>query len=310
MGALAEWTDNGLRLNTVLGSDSWTVQQPTTLERVVLTYNDPEELAWEVFEAHKERKYGDIVFHRSKESMARILLTGSEGVGRRQAEALKEAGYGVVFAPMVVTNDTTKLTSIQRVTGALRPGDWIVFTSGSSVRHLMNKLTVHTLPKGVRVTAVGLIAQSVAISYGLSVEYIEESTDISVLTNRFSSLLGGSKNLRILVPLALQGERVVSDILKGMGHAVSSLPIYRQIAASKESLEGALALDYDLALFSNSKEVEVYQEFHELPAICVGIGLGTLKALFNANTHKVIECDTTDPANLVLLIKDALEGWG
>ena len=310
LGAWAEWTDDGLRLNTVLGPGGWSVQQPTNLERVVLTYNDPEELAWEVAEAHKDRMYGDIVFHRSEASVARILLTGSEGVGRRQAEALKEAGFGVVFAPMVITEDTTKLTTIQRVTSALRSGDWIVFTTGASVRHLMNRLTVHTLPKNVRVAVVGPIARSVAISYGLTVEYVGESTDPRALCAAFRTLFGDSKKLRLLVPMALQGEKDISDLLKGMGHAVSSLPIYRQIAAPKGSLEGALALEYDMVVFSNPKEVEVYQQYHELPATCVGIGIGTIRALKSANTQNLIACDTTDPDKLVGFAKDALKGWG
>ena len=310
VGAWAEWTDDGLRLNTVVASNTWSPAAPTRLERVVLTYNDPEELAWEAFEAHKDRLSGDVVFHGAGESMTRVLLTGSEGVGRRQAEAFKEAGYGVVFAPMVITDDTTKISTIQRVTSALRPGDWIVFTTGASVRHLMNRLTVHTLPKSIRVAAVGPIAQSVANSYGLSVEPVRESSDHRALSSEFLNLFGENKKLRILVPMALQGDKDVSDVLKSMGHAVSSLPIYRQIAAPEATIEGALALDYDVALFSSAKEVEVYKEYHELPSICLGIGIGTLRSLRRAKTDNVIDCDTTDPERLVELVVNALKVWG
>ncbi len=150
------------------------------------------------------------------------------GTLTKQLEAL---GARVLERPMLAFAPPASWQPFDARLAALRPGDWIAFTSANGVRHFMARLRElgrePTVAESVRVAAVGNATAAVLAAEGIPVALVPEHFQGEALLAAFTAQLRPGD--RVWLPQAEQARDVLAQGLRAAGIAVEVTPVYRTV---------------------------------------------------------------------------------
>ena len=247
----------------------------------------------------------------------RILVTRGASQAPKLSDGLRELGAIPIEVPIL---EIVAPESYESLDGALRDlaqYDWLIVTSGNTVRVLVERAAVIgiSLEKfgPQRVGAVGAATEKAAHEAGLSVtltpkDYVAESL-VASLKNQIAGK-------RVLLARAAIARDVIPDALRAAGATVDVVDAYRNVvpAAAPQQLRHAFARGLDAVTFTSSSSVTHLAEAAQAAALpfpfpyvaAISIGPVTSQTLRGLNWHPAAEADPHDISGLIAAVTRVL----
>ena len=228
-----------------------------------------------------------------------VLITRSQKQSSQFRKLLEAEGAQVLEVPTIEIrplHGPQLDEAIQNITDY----DWLIFTSANGVEIFMErnsqfdhlKPLAATSPKP-RICAIGPATAGKLESYGCSVHLIPEVYQAEgVLKDFLSYNKGKVKNLRILLPRALEAREILPQTLRRKGASVEVIPIYKTVIPEKSrtSLSSILRSQTpDLITFTSPSTVRHFVSLmpktEELARFCYAV-IGPITAA-EARNHNL-----------------------
>jgi uroporphyrinogen III methyltransferase/synthase len=189
----------------------------------------------------------------------RVLVTRAREQAPPLVQGLTDAGAEVVAFPTIEVRRLPDAAPLDRAVTRLGSYSWIAFTSVNSVRFFWQRLAElgTTLPKGIRVAAVGSATARALTEMQVRVDAVPTEFTGDHLATRMGEVSGS----RILLPRAVRGREALAMLLRERGATVDDLAIYESVAAvpTPEAL-ARLAPGLDAATFTSGSAVKCFVE--------------------------------------------------
>lgn len=240
----------------------------------------------------------------------RILVTRAVHQAGKLSDALRAAGAEVIEVPVLEIRPPESFAGLDAALGLLAQYDWLILTSGNTVRALTQRAAdlglPFSLPATTKVAAVGQGTATAAREAGLEVTVVPESYVAESLVDALKDDAAGK---RILLARAAIARDIIPDALRAAGAKIDVVEAYRNVLpeAAPQQLGSALADRIDAIPFTSSSSVTHLAEavrglsldwpFAGVAAI--SIGPVTSQALREANWPPAAEATTSDIGGLV-----------
>jgi uroporphyrinogen-III synthase len=175
--------------------------------------------------------------------MIRILLTGTTATNDALESALSGEGVKVERLRVVRIEPPSDCSALD---AALQRGchyDWIVFTSGNSVRAVAERLraTGVALAASMRVAAIGASTARLLREIGVPVHCSPTEATGQALADALGAFeMAGA---RVLLPVGNLARPDVHDLLTEMGAVVDDIVVYRTVQAVPPAPDQVVLLD-------------------------------------------------------------------
>lgn len=202
--------------------------------------------------------------HRS--NPPRVLVVRAAHQSERLSRRLTAVGFEPVVVPVIAMQQPDDGGAALRA--ALRNEssfDWVVFTSSNAVASL------ERIPAGAHLAAVGPGTAQAITDRGRQVDLIAEISTADGLVASFASIDPG----RALLPLAAGARTALSDGLRALGFAVTSVQAYRTVPRVPGPDELAASRECAAVLFTSSSSVLSWRavaSIADTPKVVVSIG--------------------------------------
>ena len=212
---------------------------------------------------------------------APVLVTRPAEQAAELAVALHARGVDSVTVPTVSIDSASSAPGLDAMLhGGLDDADWLVITSANGAAALGARLraTGHSIPRGVRIAAVGPATADSLAAAGLRVDHVPER----YLTVAIADGLGDLKDRRVVLARADAATPDLSRALLERGADVVEVVAYCTVegpADSRDDLRRALARDLAGVTFTSSSTVRGLLRLasttdrlraRTLPAFCIG----------------------------------------
>jgi uroporphyrinogen-III synthase/uroporphyrinogen III methyltransferase/synthase len=198
--------------------------------------------------------------------------------------------------------------------------NWLILTSANAVPVLCARaalLGVDLAMGDVRVAAVGKATAEAAKAIGLKVDLVPEKYVAEGLLEAFEKAgFGRVEGKRVLLARAAVARDLIPERLKALGAHVEVVEAYRNRvpAGASEKLRAAIALGFEIAIFSSSSSVRHLAEVTEKAGLkwpllgvrAVSIGPVTSQTLVDAGWKVAGEAQPSDISGLVEAVKRVL----
>jgi Uroporphyrinogen-III synthase len=160
----------------------------------------------------------------------RVLVPRGGPWGESVAADLRARGASPVVAAMINFAPTSDAPALESALAALAAGefDWLTVTSATTV----DVLSAHdaVIPAGTRVAAVGETTAAALLAAGYHADLVpSEDNSARGLLEEWESATQGVVPLRVLTLRSDIAKPLLTEGLKRIGHAVSSVVAYRTI---------------------------------------------------------------------------------
>jgi hydroxymethylbilane synthase len=199
-----------------------------------------------------------------------VLVTRPTDQAAKAAEALRAAGAEPILAPMIRIEDPTEAGALDATLRRVAEGgfDWVVFTSGNAVEHVLSRLRTLGLDSrvfsGVKVAAVGIATAAKLEDAGVPVAVVPSRFDaesvLAALTDR------GVDDQRILLPQGNLARDTLATGFAAAGAQVEVVQAYRTVAADRIDSELRTRLfagGIDVLTFASPSSVRTFAAFFE-----------------------------------------------
>lgn len=240
----------------------------------------------------------------------RILVTRAVHQAGKLSDALRAVGADVIEVPVLEIRPPESVAALDAALAQLAQYDWLILTSGNTVRALTQRAAdlglPFSLPGSTKVAAVGQGTATAAREAGLEVTVVPESY---VAESLVDALKGEAAGKRILLARAAVARDVIPDALRAAGAHVDVVEAYRNVLpeAAPVQLRSALADRIDAVPFTSSSSVTHLAEAARAFSLdwpfagvaAISIGPVTSQTLREANWPPAAEAATSDIGGLV-----------
>lgn len=251
----------------------------------------------------------------------KVLVTRAADQAGKLSDALRTAGFDPVEVPVLEIVPPESFAALDAAIRRVTTYDWLILTSTNAVRVLCErakKLDVALADADVRVAAVGKATAEAAKAIGLKVDLIPEKYVAEGLLEAFEKAgLGGFEGKRVLLARAALARDVIPERLKELGALVEVVEAYKnQVpAGAAEKLRGAIALGFEIAVFTSSSSVRHLAEATEKAGVkwplmgvrAVSIGPVTSQTLLESGWKVAGEAAPSDIGGLVEAVKRVMD---
>jgi len=189
----------------------------------------------------------------------RVLVTRPREQAWDLCALLSERGAVPVLVPLIRIEPAGESSAVTAALSALRPEDWIIFTSTNAVEHFFGHLADRVLPQ--RTAAVGPATAEALGAKGIVPAFVPAEHTGAALARGLVALEGGSTAARrFLLPCAVDHSEDATRVLRGAGATVQELPVYRTVAEEPDPEEMAVLSDgIDAVLFLSGSAVRAFR---------------------------------------------------
>jgi uroporphyrinogen III methyltransferase/synthase len=174
---------------------------------------------------------------------ARLLVAGSRGTSERLRDRLTALGADVMMQPVVRITDPPDWAPVDAALERLDQYDWLVFSSGNGVDHLVRRVFEHggdVRRLGcVKLAAVGAGTAERLARYHLQADFAFEQFSAESLAQ---ALVGQAEARRFLLAEATKGWDVLVDELQAAGSLVDQIAVYDRVEVEAPNPEVVAAL--------------------------------------------------------------------
>ena len=209
-----------------------------------------------------------------------ILVTRPVAQAAELATALRRGGFAVTAVPTVAIDAAGAARALDAMLDALDGADWLVLTSPNGAAALRARLaeTGASLPRALRIAAVGPGTAATLRSAGLAVDHIPDT----YRTVAIADGLGDVRARRVVLARADAATPDLRDALTARGAIVEEVVAYRTIegpASSREALRTALGRGLAGIAFTSGSTVRGLLRLasdvdadraRRAPAFCIG----------------------------------------
>jgi uroporphyrinogen III methyltransferase/synthase len=231
----------------------------------------------------------------------RVVVTRAREQAGKLVQQLAELGAEVLEIPTIRIAPTDRKQEIVEVLLELNAYDWLVFTSPNGVSAFFDIFfrRFHDLRDigGVRLAAVGPATAAKLSELHLQVDLMPEEavgSKIAAALARYESV----ENLKICLLRAEAANPDLPRALEELGAIVDDIAIYKTVAETSVSNDGALSLaksGADWILFTSASTVEHFHSRFDLPRL-LGTFAGLKLASIGPETSKAIRAIGLAPA--------------
>ncbi len=240
----------------------------------------------------------------------RVLVTRAVRQASNLSDALRSAGAEVIEVPVLEIRPPESFAALDAALGQLAQYDWLILTSGNTVRALTQRAAdlglPFSLPATTKVAAVGQGTATAAREAGLEVSVVPASYVAESLVDAMKDEVAGK---RILLARAAVARDVIPNALRAAGAEVDVVDAYRNVLpdAAPEQLRMALAETIDAIPFTSSSSVTHLAEAARSLSLdwpfagvaAISIGPVTSRTLRDAHWEPAAEATTSDIPGLV-----------
>jgi uroporphyrinogen III methyltransferase/synthase len=177
---------------------------------------------------------------------ARVLVAGSRDTSKKLRDRLAVLGADVITQPAVHITDPKDWGPVDAALDRVEQYDWLVFTSGNGVDHLLRRL----FDRGEDVRRLGCVKLAAAGSgtaerlakYHLHADAVPRGFDPDSLAHTLVEVAGGR---RFLLPGASRGRQALTQALVGAGAQVDQIDVYDSGDVEEPNPDVATALSMD-----------------------------------------------------------------
>lgn len=219
--------------------------------------------------------------------MAKIFISKSITAEDHWAKSLMDEGHEVLGTSCI----ETQRIKIEKVPIS----DWTFFSSAQGVIHFLEQQPISS-------TFIGVMGEGTLKAlkkFGLSADFIGQSSDPETVGKDFSSVL--KSNQSILFPASLISKQNIAKQI--VGHTLLSLPCYQTLPKANK------VGPHDLYLFTSPSNVDGFLLGQPLPdAILVAYGPTTEAYLKEKGAANVTVLQQITDAQLYSTIKEKVSG--
>jgi uroporphyrinogen-III synthase len=209
-----------------------------------------------------------------------LLVTRPAGQAAELVSLLAEHGIDAISVPTVEITPAPPGGALDDAIRSLDGATWLVITSVNGAAALVDRLAAlgRSLPKGVRLAAVGPATAGTLVAGGLRVDHVPSS----YRTVAIAEGLGDVAGRRVVLARADVATRDLRDALRERGALVEEAVAYRTLegpAESRDRMRAALAQHLDGVTFTSGSTVRGLHALLSpaealrataLPAYCIG----------------------------------------
>lgn len=212
--------------------------------------------------------------------MTTLLVTRPASQAAELVALLAEHGIDAISVPTVAIAPAPPDGALDDAIRSLETAAWLVITSVNGASAFLERLATldRSLPKGVRVAAVGPTTAAALEEGGVRVDHIPSHYRTVAIADGLGEVAGR----RIVLARADAATPDLRDILSSRGALVEEVVAYRTVegpAASRDSVRAALAQPLDGVTFTSGSTVRGLHALLSppealrataLPAYCIG----------------------------------------
>jgi uroporphyrinogen III methyltransferase/synthase len=209
-----------------------------------------------------------------------LLVTRPARQAAEFVALLAERGIGAISVPTVEIAPAAPDTALDHAIRTLDGAAWLVITSVNGATALLGRLAAldQSLPRGLRLAAVGSTTAAALENGGLEVHYVPPR----YLTVAIADGLGDVGGRRVVLARADAATPDLREALLSRGALVEEVVAYRTVegpVASRDRVRAALAQPLDGVTFTSGSTVRGLQALLSppdslrataLPAYCIG----------------------------------------
>lgn len=249
----------------------------------------------------------------------RILVTRAAHQAGKLSDGLRALGGEPVEVPVLEIQPPASFDPLDAALRQLGGYDWLIFTSGNTVRVLVERAAALGLtPAGTslpRVAAVGEATAAAARHAGFAVALVPATY---VAESLVESLAGEAAGKRVLLARAEIARDVIPDALRALGATVEVVDAYRNAipVSAPALLRAALDAGLDAATFTSSSSATHLAEAAAAAGVrfplqgvpAVSIGPITSQTLRELDWEPAVEANPHDIAGLIDAVARTLRG--
>ena len=249
----------------------------------------------------------------------KVLVTRAADQAGKLSEALRTAGFEPVEVPVLEIVPPASYAALDASLRKFQNYNWLILTSANAVPVLNARAALLGVElASVHVAAVGKATAEAAKAIGLKVDLVPQKYVAEGLLEAFEMAgLGGFDGKRVLLVRAAVARDVIPERLKELGALVDVVEAYRnQIpAGAAEKLRSAIAMGFEVAVFTSSSSVRHLAEVTEKAGLkwpltgvrAVSIGPVTSQTLTDSGWKVAGEAEPSDIGGLVEAVKRVLD---
>ena len=164
----------------------------------------------------------------TKENGKKIGITATHALRGKLEKGFAQTGAEVFTVCDMKLCITKELQKLDEELDRLHSYQWVLFTSQNGVRIFFEELAKKQMDirrlGPIKFAVLGSGTQEKLLEYGLIADFLPSRYMVSVLAEEFSKVIG--KKERVLIPRAVQGSEILTEILDRNQIAYTDIPIY------------------------------------------------------------------------------------
>jgi uroporphyrinogen III methyltransferase/synthase len=254
-------------------------------------------------------------FHFKCEPKKRVGITATKALRRKLARGFEELGMEAVSVCDMELVKTPQIEMLRQEMKHMERYGWVLFTSQNAVSLFFEEWKksgqdIRSLGK-IRFAVLGSGTADKLLEYGIQADFIPSRYVVSVLAEEFAQAAGAGE--RVLIPRAVQGSSVLTDVLKKHNVEFLDIAVYDVAGSLTENISILDRLDY--LVFVSASGVQAFftgisERGISLPDTVkiVCIGEITEKKLDEYNGKADVVAGVSDVESLLAAVKEDLYG--
>ncbi|MEM9607660.1 MAG: glutamate-1-semialdehyde 2,1-aminomutase [Actinomycetota bacterium] len=227
-----------------------------------------------------------------------------EGAGaRRLAELLTDVGVEPVVVPLIRTGPPADDgAALRRALAEASPGDWLVVTSPTGARAVLDAGPV---PAGVLLAVVGPSTAASFAEAGLDADLVPERYDAAALAAELADREPG----RALLALSELADDTVAAVLRATGWDVDRVDAYATVSVTPSAADRAALRSCEvITLASGSAARGLAAAEIRRPVVCLGAATAEMARELGLDVAATAETSTLDGLISAVLAVDGRQG--